>query len=155
MNLRLAVAFIATSTLAGCATTPPRDGRHESCAPIDDAAVARLFDRWNESLRTLDPDRVVANYASNAVLLPTLSNRPRTNHAELREYFVHFLEKRPQGTIDRRFVRIGCNTVEDVGLYTFTINGTEKVPARYTFVYAYAHGQWLISHHHSSVMPER
>ena len=35
-----------------------------------------LFDRWNESLRTLDADKVVANYAPDGVLLPTVSNTP-------------------------------------------------------------------------------
>ena len=30
----------------------------------------------------------------------------------------------------------------------------DKVKGRYSFVYVYEEGQWKISHHHSSVMPE-
>merc|ERR1712029_128236 len=29
-----------------------------------------------------------------------------------------------------------------------------KVKARYSFVYVYEDGKWMISHHHSSLMPE-
>jgi hypothetical protein len=29
-----------------------------------------------------------------------------------------------------------------------------KVKARYSFVYVFEDGEWKISHHHSSVMPE-
>ena len=30
----------------------------------------------------------------------------------------------------------------------------DKVKGRYSFVYVYEDGEWKISHHHSSVMPE-
>lgn len=126
-----------------------------SCASTDEKQVAALFDRWNASLATLDPDKVVANYAADGVLLPTVSNKPRTNHAEIRDYFVSFLEKKPQGKIDRRFIKIGCNIAQDVGTYTFTFKDGSKVSARYSYVYEYVKGQWLINHHHSSAMPEK
>ncbi|WP_269631665.1 SgcJ/EcaC family oxidoreductase [Pelomonas sp. BJYL3] len=126
-----------------------------SCAKSDPAQISALFDRWNRSLATLDPEQVVANYAQDAVLLPTVSNKPRTNHAEIRDYFVHFLEKKPQGRIDRRVLKIGCNVAQDVGLYTFRFKDGSEVSARYSYVYEYRDGQWLIAHHHSSAMPEK
>ena len=126
-----------------------------SCAKSDPAQISALFDRWNRSLATLDPDQVVANYAQDAVLLPTVSNKPRTNHAEIRDYFVHFLEKKPQGRIERRVLKIGCNVAQDVGLYTFRFKDGSEVSARYSYVYEYRDGQWLIAHHHSSAMPEK
>lgn len=44
---------------------------------------------------------------------------------------------------------------QDVGIYEFTMGATgDKVKGRYTFVYVWEDGQWKISHHHSSVMPE-
>ena len=47
----------------------------------------------------------------------------------------------------------------DAGLYTFTYGSTEQaVHARYTFTYrrepGVNGGQWLITSHHSSAMPE-
>ena len=33
-------------------------------------------------------------------------------------------------------------------------NDGSVVRARYSFVYVYEDGEWKISHHHSSVMPE-
>ena len=126
-----------------------------SCVTTDEKKIAALFDRWNESLKTLDPDKVVANYSTDAVLLPTVSNTPRTTPAEIRDYFVKFLKSEPQGTIDRRIVKIACNEAKDVGIYTFKFKDGSKVTARYSFVYEFENGKWLIDHHHSSAMPER
>ena len=108
-----------------------------TCAPVTQQEIAALFERWNASLATHEADKVTANYAPDAVLLPTVSNRPRTDTASIRDYFVHFLERNPQGTIDSRTIRIGCNTASDVGTYTFKLSGkppgtTETVKARYT-----------------------
>ena len=128
--------------------------RTETCQVTDEKTIAGLFDRWNASLKTLEPAKVTANYATDAVLLPTVSNTPRTNHAEINDYFVKFLKIQPQGTIDKRFIKIGCNVAQDVGTYTFGFKDGSKVSARYSYVYGFRDGQWLITHHHSSAMPE-
>jgi uncharacterized protein (TIGR02246 family) len=130
------------------------------CAKTDEASVKGLFTRWNNSLQTLDPKKVVENYADDGVLLPTVSNTPRTNHAMMENYFEEFLLKKPFGTINSSTVRIDCNMAFDVGTYTFDLTDpatkvSSKVPARYSYVYRYIDGQWLIAHHHSSVMPEK
>jgi len=125
-----------------------------TCQAVNEQQVAALFDRWNASLATLDADKVVANYASDGVLLATVSDKPRTNPAEIHDYFVKFLKSTPQGKIDSRIVKIGCNIAQDVGTYTFTLKGGKKVHARYTYVYEFQNGNWLIAHHHSSAMPE-
>ena len=100
----------------------------------------------------------MALYAPDAVLLPTVSNTPRTTHEAIRDDFVHFLAKKPQGKIDFRIIKIGCNSASDTGLYTFTLHDPKgkatKVSARYSYVYEYRNGQWLIEHHHSSALPE-
>jgi len=127
----------------------------QSCAPVTEQQTKGFFDRWNASLKTLNPDEVLKNYASDAILLPTVSNQPRLTQAERRDYFVHFLENKPQGMIDQRVIRLGCNDAIDSGLYTFTMGDGKKVRARYTFVYNYLDGQWLIVSHHSSAMPEK
>lgn len=129
-----------------------------ACAPIDKAGVATLFDQWNLALASLDPDAVAQRYWGDAVLLPTVSNTPRTTPAMVRDYFVHFLEKHPRGRIDSRSIQIGCNLAIDMGTYTFSVLGATGAPgevaARYTYVYAFRDGEWKILHHHSSAMPE-
>jgi uncharacterized protein (TIGR02246 family) len=150
----LFAALALAPVFSASAKGPAADAASATCRTTTEREIAGLFDRWNASLATLDPDKVVANYAPDAVLLPTVSNTPRTNHAEIRAYFVDFLKKTPQGKIDRRIVKIGCNVVQDVGVYTFTLTGGQKVQARYTFVYEFRDGRWLIAHHHSSAMPE-
>ncbi|MBI1625044.1 DUF4440 domain-containing protein [Comamonas suwonensis] len=124
------------------------------CKAITEPEVAALFDRWNQSLKTGRAEKVVQNYAARSILLPTVSNKLRLSAAEKEDYFVHFLENQPVGSIDMRFVDIGCNTALDAGLYTFSFAKTgTKVSGRYSFTYGWDGQQWLITSHHSSVMP--
>lgn len=160
MNSLASTLLAGCAVLAGCASTSapsPADQttRTESCKATNEQAIASLFDRWNRSLQTGDPHAVVANYAERSILLPTLSNQPRLTPAEKEDYFHHFLENRPSGRIDLRFVEIGCNTALDAGLYTFTFAKTGTVASgRYSYTYRWDGKQWLITSHHSSVMPE-
>lgn len=135
-------------------SVPAKAADPATCIKTDEAQISALFGRWNTSLGTLDPDQVLAQYAPDAVLLPTVSNQPRTTPAEIRDYFVHFLKSGPQGKIDQHIIRIGCNVAQDVGTYTFQFKDGKTVHARYTFVYEWVDGKWLIAHHHSSAMPE-
>ena len=126
----------------------------EACHPATEKQIASLFDRWNDSLKTGDPAKVVANYARRSILLPTVSNKPRLTVEEKEDYFKHFLEHKPVGTIDFRFVMIECNTAIDAGLYSFKYADGTVVKARYTFTYGWNGHTWLITSHHSSKMPE-
>ncbi|MFP4639430.1 MAG: SgcJ/EcaC family oxidoreductase [Guyparkeria sp.] len=134
----------------------PADESCMVCAPATRQLAEDLFNQWNDALKTGDARRVTALYAEDGVLLPTVSNVPRTNHAEIEDYFEHFLEKKPVGTINTRNVKLGCNKLTDAGTYTFRVTDgdeTRDVPARYTFVWENRDGRWLIVHHHSSMMP--
>jgi uncharacterized protein (TIGR02246 family) len=117
--------------------------------------VQGLFSLWNNALATLDSDAVAMRYSKNAVLLPTVSDTPRTDYNSIKDYFDTFLQKLPQGEILESFVTLGEGWCKDVGIYEFTmgVDGS-KVRGRYSFVYVYEDGEWKISHHHSSVMPE-
>jgi len=155
------VLAVAALTVSGCAMTPPSPGplgspRTEACVATSEQEIASLFDRWNNSLQTGDPHKVVANYAPQSVLLATVSSRPRLTPEDKEDYFHHFLEDRPSGRIDSRTIQIGCTTAVDVGLYTFTFAKTgAQVRARYTYTYKWDGRQWLITSHHSSAMPEK
>ena len=117
--------------------------------------IASLFDRWNKSLKSGDPDQVVKNYAKNSILLATLANKPRLTIAEKKSYFKFFLINKPTGKINTRKIEVGYDTAVDAGIYTFTFAKTGAVvKARYTFTYRFNKNKWLITCHHSSRMPE-
>jgi len=117
--------------------------------------VQNLFYLWNDALATLDPDAVAKRYSKNAVLLPTVSDTPRTDYDSIKDYFNNFLKLKPQGRILESHVTTGSNWAKDVGIYEFTMGKDgSKVKARYSFVYVFEDGEWKINHHHSSAMPE-
>lgn len=151
--MKFAMTFALITTCLPVAS--PALARSETCHATNETQIASLFDRWNNSLRTGDPKKVVANYAVKSVLLPTVSNSPRLTPQAKADYFEHFLEKHPVGKIDSRTIEIDCNTALDAGLYTFTFGDGSQVKARYTYTYKWDGKNWLITSHHSSAMPEK
>lgn len=151
MSIAVVLLHAAAATAQPAAAAP-------RCAPVEAAQVAGWFDGWNLALASLDPERVAKRYWDNAVLLATVSNRPRMDHESIRDYFEHFLENHPRGRIDTRSVQVLCNTAVDMGTYSFSLmdagGAVREVAARYTFVYTFHDGEWRIAHHHSSAMPE-
>lgn len=120
--------------------------------------IAKLFTEWDAALATGDPAKVADRYAPDAVLVPTLSSEVRTDRAGIVDYFRHFLEGKPRGTITRSEIRVlGHDTAVDSGTYRFSLLKDGKpaqVDARYTYVYQKRDGRWLIVSHHSSAMPK-
>merc|ERR1712113_1317602 len=89
------------------------------------------------------------------ILLPTVSDKPRTDHESIKDYFDAFLQKKPHGVILEGKIKIGKNWAQDAGVYEFTMNSDgSRVKARYTYLYVFEEGEWKIAHHHSSAMPE-
>lgn len=136
------------------ATTVTLAQQPVSCVKTTEQDVSNLFDKWNETLATGDATKVSELYVSDAVLLPTLSNKVRLTDQERIDYFKNFLKKGPTGKIDSRTIRIGCNKAIDTGVYTFVFKDKSQVTARYTFTYTWDGQGWKISTHHSSAMPE-
>lgn len=116
--------------------------------------ILDLFNQWNSALETQDPKQVVTLYDTDAVLLPTVSNKVRHNHEEIEDYFVHFLAKGPQGKINESNIRIFGDIAINSGIYTFTFAEGAVVQARFTYVYRKNGQEWKIIEHHSSAMPE-
>ncbi|MQS36121.1 SgcJ/EcaC family oxidoreductase [Streptomyces katsurahamanus] len=163
-TLATSAALLATmgvTSAAGSASAHQESSAAAQARPDrqpSEARIAALFDRWNAALLTRDSARVTALYAHDAVLLPTVSPRIRTNHAEIADYFDHFLEKKPVGEKVRSVITVlDENSAIDAGLYRFTLtekDGTKTtVDARYTYAYEKIRGRWLIVNHHSSVLP--
>ena len=118
-----------------------------------------MFDRRNAALATGKPDEVTKLYAKNGILQPTVSNKVRASHEEIKDYFTHFLPLKPQGVINSREIRVlDSDTALDSGVYTFSLvkeGKPTKVQARYTYLYEKVDGEWKIMNHHSSAMPEK
>ncbi len=158
--LRYAVAAAVLSTSA-FALVPAAEARTAAprCAPVTTAAVEAQFDKFNAAWATKNPDTVTALFGKDAVLLATVSNKPRTDAAGIRDYFVKFLQNSPVGTITSSTVDLGCNMATRVGTWTVTFTDAAgaktDVLARYTFIYKYEGGKWMIDHLHSSMLPEK
>jgi len=155
----IVIALLAI--LAGAPEAGARAKKAPRCPTMTEPLAKTLFDDWNKALQAPnhDPSRVVQLYAANAVLLPTKENGPLIGHAQIRGYFAKFLEQDPVGHIDSRaIVPAPCNIGVVAGLYTFKLTENRvrvDVPARYTYVYVYQGGHWLIAHHHSSAQPKK
>jgi uncharacterized protein (TIGR02246 family) len=122
---------------------------------VNEENVIALFGDWNDALATGDPDVVTNMYADDAVLLPTVSNQVRHNHVEIRDYFVAFLAKKPQGVITESNARVLSETLAtNAGVYVFTFGNGSTVSARFNYTYELRDGDWKIIQHHSSAMPE-
>ena len=118
--------------------------------------ISDQFVMWNKALQTGDPDKVVACYDKDAILLPTVSAKVRQSYDEIRDYFVHFLSKKPSGRITEQNIRVYDNIATNSGLYTFSLteDGVQAdVAARFTFIYRKYEDGWLIIEHHSSILP--
>jgi uncharacterized protein (TIGR02246 family) len=158
-----AIGLAGVAALAvGCSSAPAATSAPAANAASQkptEAEVKALFNDWNASLATGDPQKVADKYAPNAVLLPTLSNNVRSTRAEIVDYFEHFLQNKPQGTILESHVAVlDEDDAVDAGTYRFNLTKdgqTSDVDARYTFVYEKIDGKWLIVNHHSSAMPEK
>lgn len=119
-----------------------------------EAEILALFDRWNAALASGDPDRIAQKFAKDGVLLPTISNKMRLDHAGIRDYFERFMKLKPQGEIEEHYVRRYGDIAINSGTYKFTFGSGEQTRARFTFIYRWDGDRWLILEQHSSAMPE-
>ncbi|MGH8426689.1 MAG: SgcJ/EcaC family oxidoreductase [Gammaproteobacteria bacterium] len=151
--------FVFSTLLLAVVTATPATALGKDSSMPSKALITQQFTIWNAALQTLDAKKVAALYCDpGGVLLPTVSNQVRTTPAQITDYFDHFLQLKPKGTIDESYIRIlGPDTAINSGIYTFDVTQNGKpgeVQARYTFVYQKMNGKWCIMDHHSSAMPE-
>jgi uncharacterized protein (TIGR02246 family) len=160
MRAILSVAALALMVgTANAAQAHDHDHGKAKCPAVTPAQVEAQFDRFNSAWATKDPVTVTNLFTKDAVLLATVSNKPRTNPAEINDYFVSFLKSSPVGTINSSTVKIDCNSAARLGTWTVTLTDAatgakNDVKARYSFIYRYVDGDWKIDHLHSSAMPE-
>ena len=157
----LMVALCATGMMLATAS-PAEAGTRKGpmCAKATPEALDAKFAEFNAAWATRNPDAVTALFDDDAVLLATVANKPRTDLAGIRDYFVKFLQGSPVGRIDTSTIKSGCNWALRAGTWTVTLTSPETgaktdVKARYSFLYQFEDGKWKIEHLHSSAMPEK
>lgn len=148
--MRIIIAVFAAIVLFGCQTAPAPDSAK--------VAIAQATQKWIDGMTRHDIDSVVALYDPEAVLWgtrsPTLRDKPDT----VRGYFDVLRTVPPsyKAVLGEQRIRIYGDIAINTGTYTFseTRDGKEIVrPARFSFVYRYRNGRWLIIDHHSSAVP--
>lgn len=122
--------------------------------------VAAADARWAKAIDSNEVKQTVNLYASQAVLLATIKNKPIVTQQGRVIYFTQFFRNYPQVKVHytgEKYIQIFGDGAVSSGLYTFSWQKDHKqfeVPARYTFVYrATPNGCELITHH-SSKLPE-
>jgi uncharacterized protein (TIGR02246 family) len=144
------IAILITVLLFGCQTMPAPDRAKTE--------VEAVTQKWIEGMTRHDIDSVVALYDPEAVLWGTRSSKIRDKPETVREYF-NILRTVPPSykvVLGEQLIRIYGDIAINSGTYTFseTRDGKEIVrPARFSFVYHYRDGHWLIVDHHSSAVP--
>jgi uncharacterized protein (TIGR02246 family) len=162
MNMSHNIAKLAGAALiaAAISVAPQAAAKSKSqrCAVVNEAQVNALFKEFNDGFQTQDPDVMVPLFSRDAVLLPTVSGKMRTDAAGIRDYFVSFLKNKPFGTITESETSIGCNIATRVGNWTVRLTNpatgeVSDASARFSFVYVLEGGKWKIAHLHSSLRP--
>jgi uncharacterized protein (TIGR02246 family) len=119
--------------------------------PREDANA--LVDRWSATYSANDPDALVGLYASDAVLLGTVSPIMSEGTEAIRTYFGRLKGSGNQNTVrERRVFVLGDDAVLVTGFYDFSnAQQTPAVrPSRFTMLMTRRGGDWRIAHHHSS-----
>lgn len=117
--------------------------------------------QWKDALATSppeNPEALVLLYTDDAVLWGTLSKKPSKGSKAIRAYFTKALADLPNLRVSFKApeIRIHGNVAINTGTYTliYKKDGEKKaLPARYSFTLIRQGKKWLITDHHSSVMP--
>lgn len=131
----------------------------EATMNIARALPTDLMKLWTAAVATGDPDVVTSLYdPAYGVLWGTVSPMRRDTPEHIRDYFVHFLDKKDlTALVYHPNVRVVGDVVIDTGYYTFQwldADGVEQsLAARYSFVWADRGDGWRILDHHSSAVP--
>lgn len=148
--MRVLFSALVLWLLSGCAAV--QDRGQDAAAQIAAATKA-----WQSAYDSRDPDRIVAMYATEAVLWGTAAKTIAPTPAAVRDYFKNAaLRPNARVAVGEQHIRVFGDTAVNAGYYTFAdVRDGQAVsrPSRFTFVFHRKAGQWLLVAHHSSAMP--
>ena len=142
---RLAVLLVALTSLSLFAAEPKSE-------------IAAATQSWADAFNSRQIERVLAQYAPDAVLWGTRSQIVRDTPELIRDYFSNMpSQPHTRVALGESRIRLFGDLAINTGYYTFTgraDDGTPTTsPARFTFVFAKRENRWLLIEHHSSASP--
>lgn len=137
--------------LSGCVTSTGGGGH----GGLNEATTATAA--WRAAYNSRDPAQITAMYDADAVLWGTRAKKVAPNPSAIADYFKD-ARNRPNArvTFGEQHLRVYGDVAVSTGYYTFSdIRDGKEIsrPARYTMVFRYRDGKWLIVAHHSSEVP--
>ena len=120
---------------------------------MTDSTASELLQEWTSAVKSGDPKQVTSLYRDDGILLGTFSNKERVGHELILEYFENLLKSPVEVQILSENPHIFESAAVNTGHYNF-VTGGKTINARFSFVYHKSNGEWKITSHHSSVMPE-
>ena len=118
-----------------------------------DSTASELLQEWTSAVKSGDPKQVTSLYRDDGILLGTFSNKERVGHELILEYFENLLKSPVEVQIVSEKPHVFESAAVNTGHYNF-VTGGKTINARFSFVYHKSNGEWKITSHHSSVMPE-
>jgi uncharacterized protein (TIGR02246 family) len=122
------------------------------------AEAYATLERWGQGFNAGDARAVAALYTPDAVIWGTLARTLTTTPPDIEAYFIEAARAGLKTTLGQHVSsRISDACVVVAGHYDFTRTTGGQVaviPARYSFVLVRQDGQWMIAHHHSSILPK-
>jgi len=120
---------------------------------MSDSTTTELLQKWTSAIKNGDPKLVTSLYHEDGILLGTFSPKERVGHELILEYFEGLLKSPVEVQIVSENPHVLESAAVNAGHYNF-VTGGKTINARFSFVYHKDNGDWKITSHHSSVMPE-
>ena len=126
--------------------------------PGEDANA--VVDRWSSAYSSNEPDTIAKVYATDAILLGTVSPVISVGTDAILKYFSALKGSGNKNAIqERHTIVLGDDAVVVTGFYEFSGVTEGKPwarPSRFTMLLSKRGGEWHIAHHHSSprVLPK-
>ena len=113
-----------------------------------------MLQTWVENIRSNDANKVADLYHKEGLLLGTFSNIERIGKNLILDYFNNLLKSQVDVEIITNHEYQSESIATISGLYNFILN-SQKIEARFSFVFLKTKKGWKILSHHSSVLPEK
>ena len=152
--MRFPAMLMVCACLTACASIEA--GR--STADKAKEEIGKATQAWTAAYDTRDPQRIVAQYAADAVFWGTSSKTVRSTPEAVMEYFKD-AGKRPNARVEvvEQHIQVYGDVGINTGVYNFSdMRDGKRVPnpSRFSMVFHQRGGQWVLVQHHSSRLPQ-